>query len=195
MCSEGIKRGKLVVVSGPSGVGKSTICAEVIRRTGAFLSVSVTTRAKADKEVDGREYHFISKAEFEKKIAGNEFLEYAEVFGNQYGTPKEPVEKALKNGKTVILEIDVQGARTVKKILPEAIMVFILPPSQADLVGRMTDRARGEDSNTAKKRLSGASAEISAAWQYYDHMVINAEVNQAVKEIIQIIEGNFEGKK
>ena len=117
------------------------------------------------------------------------------MFGHRYGTPKEPVDLALKQGKNVILEIDVQGARMVKLTRPDALMIFILPPSQSDLVGRMAARARGENADVAKLRLNSAAREVAAAWQYYEHMVINADVNQAVEEIIQIIHGNVEKDK
>jgi guanylate kinase len=179
---------KVIIISGPSGVGKSTICHEVVKRINAFLSISVTTRPRGKSEVDGEDYHFVSDEEFQKRIDNGDFLEYARVFGNYYGTPAAEVEDALDQGKTVILEIDVQGAREVKKVYPDAIMIFIFPPSQGDLAGRMTDRARGEEGEVARQRLDSASQEIAAAWQYYHHMVINADLQQAVKEIIQIIE-------
>ena len=182
------KKGKIVIVSGPSGVGKSTICREAVKRIDAFLSLSVTTREPGNIEIDGKDYCFISEEEFQKKIRNGDFLEYAQVFGNYYGTPAAPVADALAQGKTVILEIDVQGAREVKKTYPGAIMIFIFPPSQSDLAGRMTGRARGEDGEAARRRLDNAGQEIAAAWQYYDHMVINAELQQAVEEIIQIIQ-------
>lgn len=184
------KRGKVVIVSGPSGVGKSTVCREVVKQTGAFLSVSATSRPQTKSEVDGKDYWFISKGEFQQRIGRGGFLEHAEVFGSLYGTPREEVEEALAQGKTVILEIDVQGALIVKNIYPEALMIFILPPSQADLAGRMEGRGRGEDGKAARRRLDRASSEIAAAWQYYDHMVINADINQAVEDMKQIIEEN-----
>ncbi len=179
---------KVVIISGPSGVGKSTICREVIKHIDAFLSLSVTTRTLGKTEIDGKDYRFISEDEFQKKIQNGDFLEYARVFGHYYGTPDAPVKEALAQGKVVILEIDVQGAREVRKIYHDAIMIFIFPPSQSDLAGRMSGRARGEDGETARRRLDNAGQEIAAAWQYYDHMVINEDLQQAVEEIVQIIE-------
>ncbi len=182
-------KGKLVIVSGPSGVGKSTICRAVVERTGVTLSVSTTTRPKAEREVDGKDYRFVSRDEFERGIEDDEFLEYADVFGNYYGTPRAEAQAAFEDGKTVILEIDVQGALKVRRICPEAMMIFILPPSQNDLAGRMNGRGRGEDEATARLRLDTAGAEIAAAWQYYDNMVINDDLEQAIDEVIGIIEG------
>lgn len=187
--SKETKRGKLIVLSGPSGVGKSTICKEVVKRTGAFFSVSTTTRAPGEGEADGKDYWFVSKDQFQQKIDDGDFLEHAEVFGNLYGTSRTTTEKALNNGKTVILEIDVQGGQDVHRLYPDAMMIFILPPSQSDLVKRLSDRARGEDTQTAMKRLSGASKEIAAAWQYYEYLVINDDLEQAITETIQTIEG------
>lgn len=187
--SEAECKGKLVIVSGPSGVGKSTICRAVVERTGVTLSVSTTTRPKAEREVDGKDYRFVSRSEFERGIENDEFLEYADVFGNYYGTLRAEAQAALADGKTVILEIDVQGALKVRRICPEAMMIFILPPSQNDLAGRMNGRGRGEDEATARLRLDTAGREIAAAWQYYDNMVINDDLEQAIDEVIGIIEG------
>ena len=184
------RNGGVVIISGPSGVGKSTICKEVVRRRkDVYLSVSITTRPKSDSEIDGDDYWFISEEEFRRRIREGCFLEYAEVFGHLYGTPADKVEQALGAGKTVILEIDVQGARQAKAVYPDAVMVFILPPSQRKLAERMDGRGR-EDAETAEKRLGGAGTEIAAAWQYYQHMVINDDLEQAVNEVIQIIEGS-----
>ena len=186
--------GKIIIISGPSGVGKSTICRGLTQREDIIVSVSETTRPKGEKEVDGQDYRFISKEQFEERKESDGFLEYAEVFDNFYGTPRDQVEKAIGLGKTVILEIDVQGALQVKQSYPDAVMIFILPPTQADLANRMTGRARGEDDEIAKKRLNNAGAEIAVAWQHYDHMVINADVQQAIEEIRQIID-NDAGEK
>ena len=179
--------GKVVILSGPSGVGKSTVCKEVVKRIeDAYLSVSVTTRPKGEGEVDGRDYWFISKEQFERRMKEGSLLEYAEVFGHLYGTPKDKIDEALHRGHTVILEIDVQGGKQAKVIYPDAIMIFILPPSQKELAERMNVRGR-EDAETAEERLDGAGTEIAAAWQYYDNMVINDDLEQAVNEVVQII--------
>ncbi len=183
------KKGKVVIVSGPSGVGKSTICREVVKRLDdVYISVSVTTRPKAESERDGQDYCFITKQQFQEWIDKGELLECAEVFGNLYGTPKDKVEQALQHGKTIILEIDVQGAKQVKAIYPDAEMIFILAPTQRTLVERMSSRGRDE-AEVAEERLEGAGAEIAAAWQYYEHMVINDDLEQAVGEVVEIIRG------
>jgi guanylate kinase len=181
-------KGKVVIVSGPSGVGKSTICKEILKKLDyVYLSVSVTTRPKSDAEVDGQDYWFVSEEEFQERIDKGLLLEHAEVFGHLYGTPKDKVEEALQAGKVVILEIDVQGAKIAKAFFPDAVMIFILAPSEKDLAERLNHRGR-EAGEIAEKRLNGASAEIAAAWQYYEYMVINEDLQQAVNECVQIIE-------
>jgi guanylate kinase len=181
-------KGKIVIISGPSGVGKSTICKEVAKRLdNVCLSVSVTTRPRAKTEVNGQDYWFVSPQQFRKRIDEGSLLEYAEVFGHLYGTPKDKVEEALAAGKTIILEIDVQGAKQVKSLHPDAAMVFIFPPTARELAERIKSRGR-EGMEAAEKRLEGAGAEFAAAWQYYKYMVINDDLEQAVKEVIQIIE-------
>jgi guanylate kinase len=186
--------GQLIIISGPSGVGKSTICRRLVKEYAeAALSVSVTTRPKADNEVEGRDYHFISPDKFKEWVKQGRFLEYAEVFGNMYGTLKENVDKAVAEGKTIILEIDVQGALQVKEKYPDAKMIFILPPTQKDLVERMNSRAR-DNQETAKIRLQGANNEIAAAWRYYNNMVINDDLAAAVSEVAQIAGLNKEKK-
>lgn len=181
------KQGRVVIVSGPSGVGKSTICGEVVKRLdNVCLSVSATTRPKSPGEVDGEDYWFLSESDFRERIDNDLLLEYAEVFGSLYGTPRENVDEALRAGKTVILEIDVQGAKQVKANFPDAVMIFILPPSTKVLADRMNGRGR-DDADIAEERLDGAGAEIAAAWQYYKYMVINDDLHQAVAECVQII--------
>lgn len=187
-------KGKLAIISGPSGVGKSTICAEVVKKLkNARLSVSVTTRPMAKNETNGGDYWFISKEEFQRRIENGSLLEYAELFGNLYGTPKDEVENALKNAQTIILEIDVEGAKKAKLIYPDALMIFILPPNRKELQVRMNNRAR-EQTQSMTTRLERAGIEIAAAWQYYEYMVINDKLQKAVEEVVQIIQ-NKTGEK
>ena len=182
-----IKKGQIVILSGPSGVGKSTISKMIVERMeNACLSVSVTTRPKSKTEENGKDYWFISKKEFQERIDKGLFLEYANVFGNIYGTPKDKVDEKLKEGKIIILEIDVQGAKQVKAIYPGAIMIFILPPNAKVLSERIANRGR-DSSDAIEQRLDGANTEIAAAWQYYKHMVVNEDLQQAVDECMQII--------
>jgi len=184
-CEE--SKARVVVISGPSGVGKSTICKELVNRLdNVFLSISVTTRPKSEGEVDGRDYWFVSKDEFQRRISRGLLLEYAEVFGHLYGTPRDKVDDALAEGKTVILEIDVQGAKQARVVYPDATMIFILPPTQKELAQRIDHRAR-DGTEAVRKRLGEAGTEIAAAWQYYDNMVINDDLQQAVDECVQII--------
>lgn len=184
------KKGRVVVVSGPSGVGKSTICKGVVKRMNDVrLSVSVTTRPRGNGEADGEDYWFVSTERFQEMIDNGLFLEYAEVFGNLYGTPKDKVDEAVNAVETIILEIDVQGATQARAVYQDAVMIFIFPPSERELAERISNRGR-EDADAAEERLDGADAEIAAAWQYYDNMVINDDLEQAVSEVIQIIQQN-----
>ena len=182
------KKGKVVIISGPSGVGKSTICEGLVKQMDdVYLSVSVTTRPKSDAEVDGEDYWFISEEEFQQRIDNDLLLEHAKVFSHYYGTPKDKIVEALDAGKVAILEIDVQGAMQAKTVFDDAVMIFILPPTEKDLAERMNRRGR-DPKDAAEERLNGASAEIAAAWQYYEYMVINEDLQQAVSECAQIIE-------
>ncbi len=184
------KKGKVVIISGPSGVGKSTICKELLKQISDIcMSVSVTTRPKSDAEIDGKDYWFISEEEFQQRIDNDLLLEHARVFSHYYGTPKDKIVEALDAGKVTILEIDVQGGKQAKKVFDDAVMIFILPPTEKDLAKRMSLRGR-DAKDSAKERLSGASAEIAVAWQFYEHMVINEDLQQAVSECVQIIENS-----
>ena len=181
------RKGKLVVISGPSGAGKSTICRQMLKRKDAVLSVSATTRAQSSQETNGVDYRFITREEFLGRVKRNEFLEYAEVFGNLYGTPRDMVEQALNNGKTVILEIDVQGGRQVRQNYPEVILIFIMPPEGDELEKRLNGRAR-DSAEVAKKRLEAAQREIDEAKEFYDYTVVNDDLEKAINEVIRIIE-------
>ncbi|SHI73222.1 guanylate kinase [Dethiosulfatibacter aminovorans DSM 17477] len=179
-------KGLLIVVSGPSGAGKGTLCKELIRRNNEIeLSISCTTRDPRGKEVDGVNYYFISTEEFESRIENNDFLEYAQVYGNYYGTPKWKVLELIDKGVDVILEIDIQGALKVKEEYPDGVFVFVLPPSLQELKERIT--SRGTDSKDAIiKRMDCAYEELSYAFKY-DYAIVNDYVESAVDKIEAII--------
>lgn len=176
--------GKLLVVSGPSGVGKSTITNKLRTDERFWISVSATTRRIRTGEVDGVDYHFVSDDKFEEMIKANEFLEFAEFAGAKYGTPKKAVESALQSGKNVILEIELNGARQVRKSSKEAIMIFIEPPSWEELTTRLTNRGT-ESENSTLARLDRAKEELSAASEF-DYVLVNHEVEQSVSELVSL---------
>ncbi len=175
------KKGILFVVSAPSGGGKGTILKRVFNdKSKVYYSVSATTRKPRDEDTDGVTYHFLSREEFEKRIKENDFLEYVEYCGNYYGTPKSEIVKNLSSGKDVVLEIETEGAFNVKKAMPEAVLIFIIPPSVTELRRRLEKRGT-EDKETIDKRMRQAINEIRLAGKY-DYIVINGELEEAVAD-------------
>jgi guanylate kinase len=184
-------RGGLYVVSAPSGAGKTSLLKALIaRRPNLAVSVSYTTRPPRPGELDGRDYHFIDPVRFAEMRAQERFLESAEVFGNGYGTGADDVERLRRQGRDVVLEIDWQGARAVRERVPEAVTVFILPPSRATLRARLT--GRGTDSEQAiARRLAAAAAEIEH-WPEYDYIVVNDDFGRALGELEAVFAGRGE---
>jgi guanylate kinase len=182
--------GLLVVISGPSGVGKTTIARAVQGRFDALFSVSATTRPPSDQERDGVDYRFVSEDEFRSMIAADELLEYAHVFGRHwYGTPRRPVEEAIAAGRTVILDIDVQGALQVRQTMPGAFMIFVLPPGDEELLRRLRGRKRDEE-GAIRRRFEEAKLEIARAQSSgaYDAFVVNDDLETAVDMAVRLIE-------
>ena len=181
------KRSRLVVLAGPTAVGKGTVSRH-IRETypDVLLSVSATTRPPRVGEIDGEHYYFVSDAEFDRMIANHEFLEYATVHNAyRYGTPRPPIDRALAAGKSVLLEIDLQGARAVKAAMPEALLVFLLPPTWEELVRRLVGRGT-ESAEEQARRLDTAKVEL-AAQDEFDVKVVNREVGQAAAEVVELL--------
>ena len=178
-------KGRLFVISGPSGTGKGTICREILKDIRNEFSVSMTTREPREGEEHGREYFFVSHEEFIENINRNNFLEYATVFDNYYGTPKDIVLKKLEKGRNVILDIDVQGGLQVKEAMPEAVLIFLLPPSLAALRSRLENRGT-ETPEKIEKRLNKTLDEIKFIGEY-DYMVVNDVREDAVSDVRSIM--------
>ena len=178
------------MITGPSGVGKGTLIERLLERvTELELSVSATTREPRPGEVDGRDYHFLTPEEFRQRLEAGEFLEHASYSGNHYGTLREEVERRLAEGRSVVLEIEVQGARQVRDAMPEAVLIFIAPPDEAVLRERL--EGRGTDSSDAiEQRLRTAEVELAARSEF-PHVVVNDEVQKAAAELEGLVRGEL----
>lgn len=185
---ENRKHGLLLFVSGPSGVGKSTVCNRLAKDIPAQFALSATTRQGKPQDQWGKQYIFVNENEFKQRIANNEFLEYAKVFGHWYGTLKQPVLDALANGRTVLLEIDIQGGVQIARMFPEAVGVFILPPSEEELIRRLRERGRDEP-EVIENRIRQAKKEITMAEESgaYRIKVVNRVLDQTIAELISFV--------
>lgn len=186
--------GKLLVISGLSAAGKGTIAKELVDRFDNFvLSVSATTREKRGNEVDGKDYFFISKEKFDDMISNDEFLEYAKYVNNYYGTPKKYVEDMIKNGKNVILEIEMQGALQVKKIYDKAVLVFFLPKDAKTQRERLISRKR-ETLEQIEERIKQAIVDAEYAI-HYDYVLVNENIDDSIKDMQEIVDGKYDKYK
>ena len=180
-----MSKGNLFVISGPSGTGKGTVCNMLLQKEPLSLSISATTRDRREGEEEGVTYNYLSKEQFKKLIDDNGMLEWAEYNGNYYGTPRKNVENILSEGKNVLLEIEPQGALRVKQLFPEAVLIFLIPPSMKELKNRLIGRGR-EDIEQISKRMARAEWEMQQAPKY-NEIVVNDELELCVERIIEII--------
>jgi guanylate kinase len=181
----------LYVVSAPSGAGKTSLVKAALERDPRLrLSISYTTRKRRESEVDGRDYHFVDRAVFDSMVAAGEFLEHANVFDNCYGTGRAQVQRLIAEGHPVILEIDWQGARQVRRAMPDAVTVFVLPPSREELERRLRDRRTDSDA-VIERRLRDAVADMSH-WSEFDYVIVNGDFDTAVRDFQAILAGRGE---
>jgi guanylate kinase len=181
------RRGSLFVVSAPSGAGKTTLCREMRQRLNDLAySVSVTTRPPRPGEIDGSDFHFVGEPRFRAMLARGEMAEWATVHGNLYGTPAAPLEAALREGRDVLLDIDTQGAAQLRARYPEAVLIFIVAPSMADLERRLRER-RSDAGSAIATRLERARLEVPL-WRRYDYLIVNRDVKEAVEQLASIIQ-------
>ncbi|MCP3920487.1 MAG: guanylate kinase [bacterium] len=187
-------RGQMLLISGPSGCGKSTICKRLLEDRRVVFSVSATTRAPRAGEVDGQHYYFLSKEEFRRRVEAGEFIEYAEVYGNLYGTLRQPMEDVLVSGRTYLIEIDVQGALQLRALGVAGLYVFIAPPSFEELRQRLVGRG-SESPEMLERRLRKAEDEYRERVKY-DHIVVNDDLERAVTEVTRLagLEESPEGR-
>ena len=188
-----MSRGILYIMSGPSGTGKGTICKELLNRSDMYLSVSMTSREQREGEIAGFTYNYVSADEFKKKIDEELMLEWAVYSGNYYGTPKDKIEEMLNSGRDVLLEIEPQGAMQVKAKMPEAVMMFIIPPSMKVLRERLLDRGR-EDEAEIEKRIDAARWEFSQSFKY-NNIIVNDDLDACVCEVLSLMNRYKEERK